>query len=271
MKSHYLYVYCIGRDAPSLYELQLQGIESEPVLFFTHWGLAVAFSKLSWRAGSLKKQVNEPAWVAKRVSEHEDVVEKLMRNQGILPMKFLTLFRSKRSLLNAMAPHLPELDHYLQYVQDKEEWALKVYCNESQGLKHLLETDRGLREMDRKTFQTPGGQYLHRKRLQELAREGLKNVLDGIIQDIHETLIPLSVEERDLKVHEKKITQKREDMLFNGAFLMSRKRLNIFRRRVEALKECYGPWGLLFELTGPWPPYNFCPSLEEEVKERVVT
>jgi hypothetical protein len=270
MKSPYLYIYCISRDSPPLHELRLQGVESEPVLFLPHKDLAVAISKVPWRASSLDKQVKEPGWVARRVREHEYIVEEVMQKQAILPVKFLTLFKSQRSLLNTLNPHLPELDHYLEYIQDKEEWALKVYCNESEALKHLVETDVRLKEMDCKTFKTPGEQYLHKKRMQEMADEGLNNTLQGIRQEICGALTPLSVKGVTLKVYEKKVTQRREDMLLNGAFLVSELVLDAFKEKVEELKKGYGQWGLLFELTGPWPPYNFCPSLET-IPDKVAT
>ena len=104
MKNHYLYVYCISRDVPSLHELRLRGVESEPVLFLPHKDLAVALSKVPWKVASLNKQVKEPGWVAKRVREHEYIVEEVMQNQAILPVKFLTLFKSERSLLNTLNP-----------------------------------------------------------------------------------------------------------------------------------------------------------------------
>lgn len=271
MRNPCLYVYCISRDTPSLRELQLHGIESAPVLFLQHGNLAVAISKATWKPTSLNKQIKEADWVARRVKEHECVVEEVMRNQPTLPVKFLTLFKSEKSLLNTLNPHLPELDHYLEYIQDKEEWALKVYCNKSQGLKHLLEIDTHLKEMHCKTFRAPGEQYLHTKRMQELADEGLKNALKEIIQEIYEALIPSAVEGITLKVHEKKITQRIEDMLFNGVFLISKQMLRAFKEEVEDLKEGYRQWGLLFELTGPWPTYNFCPSLAETTPAKVAT
>ena len=30
---------------------------------------------------------------------------------------------------------------------------------------------------------------------------------------------------------------------------------------VAELEEQHGPFGVTFELTGPWPPYNFVPAL----------
>ena len=145
-----------------------------------------------------------------------------------------------------------------------------MYCEEPKALQHLLATDSRLNEMNRRTFKTPGEQYLHRKRLQEMADEGLNNTLRGITREIYEALTPLSVEGITLKVQEKKITQRIEDMLLNGAFLVSQLMLEVFEDKIEELEEGYGQWGLLFELTGPWPPYNFCPSLEK-IPDKVTT
>ncbi|HHT9153096.1 MAG TPA: GvpL/GvpF family gas vesicle protein [Candidatus Hypogeohydataceae bacterium YC40] len=258
-----LYVYCISKNIPSLYGLQLNGMESTPVSFLSHRNLAVAFSKITWKAASLKKQVKEAGWVAERVREHEGVVEAVSQTQAVLPMKFLTLFGSESSLLNTLNPHLPRLDQYLEYMQDKEEWSLKVYCDESQGLKHLLETNADLKAMSHKTFRTPGEQYLYMKRMQEHTEKGFGSALKGIIQDIYDGLTCLSVESTTLKIHNKKVTQRTEDMLLNCAFLISKQILTAFNKKIKYLKESYKQWGLLFELSGPWPPYNFCPSLEE--------
>jgi hypothetical protein len=50
-------------------------------------------------------------------------------------------------------------------------------------------------------------------------------------------------------------------MAFNHAFLLERGRQRDFRARVESLNAKYSGQGLVLELSGPWPPYNFCPPL----------
>ncbi|MDO8127624.1 MAG: GvpL/GvpF family gas vesicle protein [Candidatus Brocadiales bacterium] len=270
MKNPYLYVYCLCKDSSPLHVLRLRGIESEPVLLLPHGGLIVAYSSVAWKAASLRKQAKEVSWIMSRVGEHERVVEEIMRNYAILPMKFLTLFRSERSLLNTLEPHLPVLLHYLEHIHGKEEWALKVYSNEAKGLKHLQESDAYIREMNRKTFGTHGERYLHMKRMEELTHEGFANALHGIVEDIYETLINLSEEGKAINAYGRTVTERgEEDVVFNGAFLVSKQKFKTFREKVKSLKERHRPWGLSFELTGPWPPYNFCPNMEETVSNKV--
>ena len=53
----------------------------------------------------------------------------------------------------------------------------------------------------------------------------------------------------------------REEVL-NLAALLGRDRVAEFRRRIEAINRERAEDGLSFALTGPWPPYSFCPALE---------
>jgi hypothetical protein len=47
-------------------------------------------------------------------------------------------------------------------------------------------------------------------------------------------------------------------MLLNGAYLVRRDDGRL-REVVAELESLYGPHGVTYELTGPWPPYNFVP------------
>jgi hypothetical protein len=47
------------------------------------------------------------------------------------------------------------------------------------------------------------------------------------------------------------------DMILNGAYLAESGREPELRSAVRELQERYRPDGVSYELTGPWPPYNF--------------
>lgn len=270
MRDPYLYVYCLCKDSPPLHKLRLQGIASEPVSLLPHGGLLVAYSMVPWKAASLRGQAKKVDWIMSRVGEHERVVEEIMRSCAVLPMKFLTLFRSERSLFDTLDPHLPVLLHCLEHIHGREEWSLKVYSNESKGLKYLRENDTRLGRMNHKVLNTPGERYLHMKRMEELVLKQFGNNLREMVENVYDTLTHLSEEGKALKVYGRTVTERgEEDMVFNGAFLVSRRKFKTFEKEVEGLKGRYGPRGLSFELTGPWPPYNFCPDMEETISNKV--
>ena len=53
-------------------------------------------------------------------------------------------------------------------------------------------------------------------------------------------------------------------MIFHSAFLLDRECVTDFRARVESMEADLRERGLTFEARGPWPPYNFCPSIVVE-------
>ncbi len=269
MADHNLCVYCITKKASSINELHLKGVESRPVYFLSYGSLAVALSKVDWKEGSLSNLIKEPDWMDKRIKEHEAVNEEIMKSQAILPMKFLTLFKDENSLGNSLTPFLKELECYLEYIQDKEEWLLKVYCEESQALMHLLDTDIYLNNIENRMPRTVGEQYFYKKCKKEMVDQKLYCVLGDILREIYQALTPLTVDWVNLGLYDKKVTKGIREMLFKATFLVSKHVREVFTETVRHLNERYREWGFFFVLTGPWPPYNFCPNLEKAFKEEV--
>ena len=58
------------------------------------------------------------------------------------------------------------------------------------------------------------------------------------------------------------LTNRRETMVWNGAFLLPKSKFGPFQAACDQLRGELTPGGLSVELTGPWPPYHFCPSFE---------
>lgn len=46
-------------------------------------------------------------------------------------------------------------------------------------------------------------------------------------------------------------------MLLNGAYLVERERVTDLRQALDEMREQWEGAGIEFELTGPWPAYNF--------------
>jgi hypothetical protein len=65
------------------------------------------------------------------------------------------------------------------------------------------------------------------------------------------------------------LSGRREQMLLNGAYLVSRSDERRFQELVAELAD--GPLGagLLVELSGPWPAYNFTGDVEVTTKQVV--
>jgi len=49
--------------------------------------------------------------------------------------------------------------------------------------------------------------------------------------------------------------------VLNWAFLLPESAVTQFHERVDRVNQDYRSQGLLFQLSGPWPPYRFVPAL----------
>ena len=46
-------------------------------------------------------------------------------------------------------------------------------------------------------------------------------------------------------------------MILNGAYLVAGERVAAFQSELASLEKEYTDLGFRYEMTGPWPPYNF--------------
>ena len=70
-----------------------------------------------------------------------------------------------------------------------------------------------------------------------------------------------------LKLQPKSALEGGAKMALNLAVLVLRDRLPEFHARAEAIGAAYAEQGLSVEVSGPWPPYNFCPPSETRQNE----
>ena len=55
----------------------------------------------------------------------------------------------------------------------------------------------------------------------------------------------------------KEVTERKEEMILNSAFLIKNDNVENFMEAENALKEIFEEMGFFLDCTGPWPPYNF--------------
>lgn len=212
----------------------------------------------------LEKKLKEPAWLAQKARLHQAVVEAVMHQGPVVPMRLMTLFKTDGSLKKALLPHQAAFKGFLKYTRDKAEWALKVYLDKARARRYLLKGCKDPKGLTEKASGSPGGRYLLEKQRQRKAEEGLLGLASSASEDVSRRLSALSEDFKGLKPLHRSITSRPWDMLFNGAFLVADKTLKAFRKEVNSLARGYRQRGFIFHLSGPWPPYNFCPPLRKD-------
>ena len=267
MGEEVIYLYCITEKAPDLKE-----VESlvNKLYFVYHQGLYAVVSrvlKYEFSEENLKKNLNDMDWIMVKASLHEKVIEGIMRNTCVVPFKFATLFNTEDSLKACLEKHAEEFKENLEVFEGTEEWGLKIYCDIEKLKKTLLEEDEELLKMDREfNSSSPGKAFFLKKKKEELLNAVVNKKLNEYGQDSFERLSQESLQTRINNLLPIEVTERKDDMIFNTAFLIDKTKVAEFIQVVGVFKTWYKHKGLEFDCTGPWPPYNFCRLSKKELQ-----
>jgi gas vesicle protein GvpL/GvpF len=151
---------------------------------------------------------------------HEEVLEELMEERDLLPVRFGTVVRDEQAAAQAVAERHDELVAGLDRVRGAIEVAVRVRARDPEP-EPVGEPAGGRDYLRAKQRRTAAARRLHEP-LAELAR-------DAVMQSGSE--------------------------LLRAAYLVNRADVERFVARVHALQEEHPELALI--CTGPWPPYSF--------------
>ncbi|MCX6054971.1 MAG: GvpL/GvpF family gas vesicle protein [Chloroflexi bacterium] len=234
-----IYLYAII-DRPGLVFPSLSGLENAPVSQLVVGKIAGVFASLPSGITPTSLTVDE-----ENLWKHESVLEVLMLDHSLLPLRYGTFFENTSELLDLLEKKYDRFAADLLRVEGCVELSLHLKYPEETLLQSVLP------ESSQEILQKPtinGKEYMQtlmNKRNQENATQ-LK--LTTEFRDLLEKLNLMVIESTQ------SITL---DPLPNlkAAFLIHKKNLPDFQQEVETLSNSRKD--LKFALTGPWPPYSF--------------
>lgn len=165
---------------------------------------------------------------------HERVVERLMADRAVLPLRFGTKLPDAAAMRMTLAARHDEFVAVLGHVRGRVELGVRAMASAAGN--GAPPTAPALAPVAR-----TGREYL----LEKLAR-GRRSERDAAA--LHEPLTALAVEARKRRAQA-------DDELLRAAYLVERVNLARFRATVQRLQQQHPDVALL--CTGPWPPYSF--------------
>jgi len=236
-----------------------RGIDNAHFLYYQ--GLYAVTSKVStdeFSEENLKKNLADLEWIKTKASIHEKVIETIMQNSCVIPFKFGTIFNTEENLKTMLKKHIREFKNTLTYLEGKEEWGVKIYCDIDKLKENLIREDKELLNIDKEIDSaSPGKAFILKKKKVELVNTSVNKKLNDYGQLIFEKLNQHGIESRINKLLPKEVTERKEEMILNSAFLIKKNKVENFMKTESALKEIFEEMGLFLDCTGPWPPYNF--------------
>ncbi|WP_165822555.1 GvpL/GvpF family gas vesicle protein [Paenibacillus montanisoli] len=214
---------------------------------------------------SIQRYVEDPNWVKEKAVGHHNVLAMLQQRHTVIPLKFCTIYESEQSLEAMLIRHYDEITDLFAALRGKEEWSLKVYCDKEELKTHVMQSSLELAKLSADlSGLSPGKQFLMKKQLNASLERETENAMKRICLEAHESLSSSTLQQIEKKVWERKVTGRKEEMIWNSMYLTDRQRVDSFLQLVKQFGEEFQAFGLTFEATGPWPVYHFARIGPEE-------
>ena len=214
---------------------------------------------------ALEANMKDEKWLEAKVYAHQGVLVAASASRPLIPMRFCTIFQGEGRVQEMLYQHCENFAGTLARLRGKQEWGIKAYCDGVALGRKVGEGSEGAGEIRAEMDQTSrGAAYFLRKKLEETLAEEVGRISQEYAQRSHDRLSGHAERTAIGVLQDRELTGRQEVMVLNGAYLVAEGQLGVFRAELKRLEEEYGESGFSYEMTGPWPPYNFVDlNLEE--------
>jgi hypothetical protein len=263
-----IYLYCLARlsQLPP-FPLEGKGVDGQsPLEVAIFQDLAAVWSPVpveDFCGPEAEERLGDLTWIGPRVIRHQEVVAGVMRHSPVLPVRFGTIFSSQANLEKVLERHSDTIAGFLERLADQEEWAVKGMLDRP-GAKDKLFSLKLALEAESLEALSPGKRYFEEQRLRAACDQELKRWLQEVCRTLWTELRDYAAEVQERRLLSRETTGSDQDMVWNWALLMPRQVVGGFQALIKDVNARYADRGLRLEMTGPWPPYSFCPALDME-------
>ena len=240
------------------------GVDSRfPVELIREGPIAAVVSQIGLDQFDLEKLQGKTAedlrWLGEVAARHHEIICQAAGSSAVLPLRLGTVFQSQDSLRAMLARCQSAVTAFLRQFGNRQEWGVKLYLKGRRldampehpcpPPPHCLERPRN------------GTAYLTDKKAQQNHRRERRASLSQTIQAVERCLAGKAEYCCRIRNLPSDLTGRSEEMVFNAAFLLPSSVQASWLETVQDLGRDVDGKGLAMEVSGPWPPYHFCPSL----------
>jgi len=213
--------------------------------------LVSSVPQAQFAAEPLRGHLNDLPWLERVAREHEAVLERLLAEATVVPLRLCTIFEDTGGVELMLEREHDALAEALGRLEGRQEWGVKV----------LLDRDRPA-PAGEAAHDEGGLAYLARRRSQLAAREEARGLAGQLADQVDGALRVVAIDAVRLPAQNRELSRHEGDMVLNAAYLIGDPAE--LGACVDALQERYAAQGARIDLTGPWPPYNFVTSAAAE-------
>lgn len=232
-----IYLYAVS-DRPELPLPIESGLEGAPLASLPYQEIAAVVSPLD----TASIQATEA-----HLWQHEAVVEALMADRAVLPVRFGTLLADETATLSALERRYASFVVDLARVRDRVELGLRVLWESEANPPPAAAPCHADKNPGARSG-SDGWAYMLARLEEDRQLQAQRRQAEELAADIHLPLARLVAD----STRQVLVTPR---LLLTAAYLVEQGQVVAFRREVEALRKAYPD--LDFLCTGPWPAYSF--------------
>ena len=230
-----MYLYAIT-DRPDLSVPAEPGLEGTSLFSLTYQDIAAVVSPLT---AARVPPMEDNLW------RHEAIVEALMADRAVLPVRFGTVLSNKAAVQDVLVAYYAGFVASLDRVRGRVELGLRVLWDDNL---QIADSSQRPSAISHQPSATSGRAYLMARLEEERQSRAQRQRAEALAEELHAPLARLAAESTQQVL----VTPR---LLLTAAYLVERDRVTAFRLEVDAFSAAYP--ALRFLCTGPWPPYSF--------------
>lgn len=259
----YVYVYGVtrGRCGAEAVATMAEGIlPGAPVKLAAMGGLAAVYSPVpaTMFASVAAKGLEDPAWVAERVTAHHRVLDACTRSFTVAPIKFGAVRRSLADVEKLVFANDVLFSETLDRLEGALEWGVKLFGDEDAYRRVTGETAPSLEGL-RAELQSasPGRAFFLRKKMLEITDAEARSGLNGEANRLHFALRAEAREAVLTRASQPSRDKRHGVLLLSAAYLVDKTGEAEFHQAVERVRARLAAGCFTLRVTGSWPPYSF--------------
>ena len=251
------YVYGVASGEAAAPAQGTQGVAARfPVQLVREAGLAAIASRVvrdDFTSSALQDRAGDLAWIEAKVRAHHAVLSAALSAGGLIPFRFGVVFSDRAGVERMLEERHEEFASILADLDGKTEWAVKIYRAEDAA----APDEQPSPASGDAPRPGEGREYLQRKQQDRDAQRGLRRRIVLAAEECHRRLGALADRTVSLPLQASTDLGRIEEMVLHAGYLLAEERREPFHELAGRMAEHYRAEGLLVEVTGPWPPYNF--------------
>jgi len=274
------WLYCVVRadDRPSLDRLTgVADAAVEPIAEGELCALASSVPLDEFGEEPLRRNLEDVAWLERTARAHDAVLTRALACEAVLPLRMCTIFVDQAHVRALLRSDRAALADALRRLGGHAEWSVKVRVDmarlaQQAGVGAAQEQAGAAQEPGAAAgaASTPGAEpgagraFFARKRAEDDERERTLARASRVAEAVHERLSVVAAGAKLLPPQRRELSGLPGTMLLNGAYLVARDRDTAFSAAVSDLSARHRAEGFAIDVSGPWAPYNFVSTVEEE-------